>query len=344
MLEVSTGSRLHFGLFELAAGQPRRYGGLGMMVSDPGWVLEFSPGSGRITQSTDKPVDDLLQRIQTIRSSAEDTNRDSILDICVRQSVPLHCGLGAGTQLAAATCFGLAHYPSHNDHQPRQGTASPALMDINTLMHRSHRGKRSSIGLFGFMHGGLIMDAGHHPLPDRQATEDQQRTIVAERVLTPDAWRIVTIAASETVAITGEAESQLMDQAARMPNPHRDRMFDLAQHSLVHAQSGDFASFVDGLQTYLDLAGQLFANCQGGQYHGAAATEAAALARQCGLRAVGQSSWGPTIFGFAEHQQAAEDICRSLYMRCPKDWNVCITQPMNSPARWRWRNTEECSH
>ncbi|MFO1063791.1 MAG: hypothetical protein U0892_07995 [Pirellulales bacterium] len=36
VLEVQTSSRLHFGLVELAADAPHRFGGLGLMVKHPG--------------------------------------------------------------------------------------------------------------------------------------------------------------------------------------------------------------------------------------------------------------------------------------------------------------------
>src|SRR5690606_14699868 len=41
-LEIRTGCRLHFGLMELAAGQPLRFGGMGLMLEEPGFVLRFS--------------------------------------------------------------------------------------------------------------------------------------------------------------------------------------------------------------------------------------------------------------------------------------------------------------
>ena len=42
LLEVRTGCRLHFGLMELADGRPLRFGGLGLMLDQPGWHLRFS--------------------------------------------------------------------------------------------------------------------------------------------------------------------------------------------------------------------------------------------------------------------------------------------------------------
>ncbi|MEZ6077977.1 MAG: hypothetical protein R3C56_20595 [Pirellulaceae bacterium] len=42
VLHLQTGCRLHFGLIELAAGEPMRFAGLGLMLDQPNFELAFS--------------------------------------------------------------------------------------------------------------------------------------------------------------------------------------------------------------------------------------------------------------------------------------------------------------
>ncbi len=59
-------------------------------------------------------------------------------------------------------------------------------------------------------------------------------------------------------------------------------------------------------------------------------------AQECGLKAVGQSSWGPTVFGFAETASDAERIARQVTEQCSvpiaKWW---VTKAMPHGAHFR---------
>ncbi len=72
LIEVTTGSRLHFGLLELASEQPLRFGGLGVMLDEPGWVLRCS-----ILQDAD--ADDLA-RIPRLRGGLSWSVRACVAD------------------------------------------------------------------------------------------------------------------------------------------------------------------------------------------------------------------------------------------------------------------------
>ena len=323
MLEVSTGSRLHFGLLELAVGQPLRFGGLGLMLNEPGWRLRFGSDSGVPNASchASEPITtDIEARIEQVRERLQrQFGRDLDTNIGVLQTLPLHSGLGAGTQLAAAVAIGLSLYAKL--------TTEPT---IDELIHFSGRGKRSGIGLFGFMHGGLILDEGHSP--------DGLRSLRANSVALNCDWRIVLITPDQIEAVTGGYETSLMERLGQTRNTNRERMYALAKRSQEWADvDGGFAKFTEALQEYVDAAGQLFAAGQGGMYNGKSVSRAVELAKETGLRAVGQSSWGPTVFGFAEHQGEAEQTAIKLTELRPNErWQIRICTPARQGASWRW--------
>ena len=127
-----------------------------------------------------------------------------------------------------------------------------------------------------------------------------------------------------------------MAELGSLPNPRRDDMLALAQEAFNLApQSGAFVDFTRCLDQYMELAGQLFSRYQGGLYNGAEVAAAVECARRVGLRGIGQSSWGPTVFGFAENQTMAEHYAAQLSDLRP-DWWVQVSTPAKQAAEYRW--------
>ena len=345
LLEVSTGSRLHFGLLELAAGERLRFGGLGLMLDEPGWILRFaSPDSSSATPLTElemspSRLSDIAARIEQVRERlCQQTGRAHAAQVSILKSLPLHSGLGAGTQLATAIALGLVLAENSASHAAEPTFNSSFKPTLDELIRWSGRGKRSGIGLFGFLHGGLIVDEGHASISDGPPDLESGRAIYATSSLLPAEWRVVLVTPDCVPEVTGGYEANLIQQLGESPNPRRERMLELAKRlqELTRLQ-GSFHDFTESLQEYVDAAGQLFAAGQGGMYNGAAVTEAVELAKQSGLRAVGQSSWGPTVFGFAEDAGVAQRIADRLQELRPNErWQIRICTPARQGASWRW--------
>ncbi len=77
------------------------------------------------------------------------------------------------------------------------------------------------------------------------------------------------------------------------------------------AASGNFVEFGESLYRYGYQAGMLFAKRQGGPYAGRRATELVDWIRGQGIRGVGQSSWGPTIFALLADAQMRQRLFRA---------------------------------
>lgn len=369
LLEVRTGCRLHFGLLELAEGHPLRFGGLGLMLDQPGWHLQFSSQSidpratcGDRASSdfeSDQPTvgghpvpgastaaeDEVAKRIARVLNSASNTQ------VHVARALPLHSGLGAGTQLAAALVAGqlldqLARQPFAQQSWDESGSASAASkwqsisrtlpqLDARQLASLSGRGLRSAVGLQGFLCGGLILDEGYH-------ATGAPRPIHTQRLTLPEAWRVVLVRPTDFTGVSGDQESQLLDNIAQAENPHRDEMHSIANKvmsDIAHSIQPDFTSVMQQLEAYMRLAGALFAEQQGGLYNGPAVATAAAQASRAGLYGVGQSSWGPTVFGFCPDEQSAQVIAEQL-RQLPQQYAITIAHPTAHGAQWRVRSKE----
>ncbi len=325
MLEVSTGCRLHFGLLELAEGERLRFGGLGLMLDEPGWKLRFGECASE-SSVFDSLQPEVADRIEQVRERLRrEFHKPFNASVCVKQVLPLHSGLGAGTQLAASAALGL--------FLAQFSEADKSQLDVNELVRWTGRGKRSGIGLFGFVHGGLILDAGHS---ESEASETG-RSVSATSTAISAEWRVVLITPDQTPVVTGNYEASLIERLGQEPNPARANMFALATRIQACGSRVDgFTEFTALLQEYVDSAGKMFAASQGGLYNGEAVAHAVDLAKRAGLRAVGQSSWGPTVFGFASDAETAEQIAARLRdLRPNSQWQVQISSAARRGCEWQ---------
>jgi len=364
LLEVRTGCRLHFGLMELAAGAPLRFAGLGLMLKQPGYQLTLEEGQAASITVQAGEADELQQRIRAVidlrLSSAGPAHLARLAGCCVQvqQALPLHSGLGAGTQLACAVATGLELWlrqPSNSagenpafstqvqDESLANSAAGltvddegwqslPADWTARDLLRFAGRGLRSAIGLSGFQYGGLLLDEGYsHDTGGNLA----QRPLAAMATVLNSEWRVVLLIPNGAKRVHGRREAALIDQLGRTPHAHAQRMLELARQAFQVVQvGGDFDQFTDCLEQYMHLGGQLFGPFQNGLYNGPQITEAVELARLAGLQGVGQSSWGPTVFGFAEDPKRAERMAQQLSLWRPT-WTITTATPADTGAQVR---------
>lgn len=315
---------------ELAAGEQLRFGGLGLMLDEPGWVLRFGAGAD-LASSNSADASDIEARIEVVRQRLrEHFQKPFEIKVSVQRQLPLHSGLGAGTQLAAAAALGFVLAEANADVV--QSVQRPTIDD---LVSWTGRGKRSGIGLFGFLNGGLILDEGHRATNSVDGTNP--RAVCATSMMLPADWRIVLITPDQMPSVTGSYEASLIERLGETPNPNRERMFAAAREIISLAGAPDsFDDFTAVLQDYVDAAGRMFMAGQGGLYNGDAVARAVELAKQAGLRAVGQSSWGPTVFGFASDVASAQQMAAEISETRPSArWQVRVCSAARQGVTWR---------
>ncbi len=314
-----------------------RYGGLGLMLDAPRLCLRWHPaqGSHHDVQPVCLAADGEVQRrvklahlhaLSTLSKDSTYPLQPPVGTIEVVECPPLHSGLGVGTQLAAA----VATLTAVAIQQALGIDTSPFIDGPAGLAQLSGRGKRSAIGLHGFQRGGLVRDLGYTSSTD-MVTFDSSRPIATEHGLLPPDWMVVLLTASSSGDVHGPMEDQLINQAATQPNPAREEMLTLAAQVMLAAQNDDFSGFTGALDQYMDFASQLFENVQGGRYRDQRTAERVALFRSAGLQGVGQSSWGPTVFGFAPNLERAQTAADSLTQSIQSDSvKIIVARPKSS--------------
>jgi len=333
MFGVHAPSRLHFGFLSLPLADPqtahwpdlegqlvlpaRRFGGVGLMIQAPGTRLRVEPAP---TWSAEGSLAEraLAFARQFLRTFPPESVGDPPCPhrILVEHCAPEHMGLGTGTQLGLAVAQALA-----------QAFALPAG-EVSQLARRVGRGQRSALGIHGFAQGGFLVEAG-------KRRPDDVAPLVA-RVDFPNAWRIVLLLPPWAKGLHGMMESQAFSHLSeRTGLAETDALCRLALLGMLPALAEqDLMAFSEALYDFNRRVGEAFRPVQGGTYTHPQTADVAAFVRQHGIRAVGQSSWGPAIFAIVEDSERAEDLSsrlRTEFALAPAE--VVVTAASNQGAR-----------
>lgn len=289
---VRAPSRLHFGMFSFGDPTLRQFGGAGVMIDHP--LLELHVARAERDEFHGPSADRIRALVEQLRKTNWAGRLPPLRFETLAAPRP-HTGLGTGTQTALAIVAAVMNL------------LNEPLSDAATLAQLAGRAKRSAVGLYGFLQGGLIVEAGRLP-HDAVAP-------LAAHVDLPEAWRFVLICPRAGQGLSGENERSAFASLPAVPRALTDQLCRIALLDLVPAaRSGDFAGFSEALYHFGHAAGQCFKSHQAGIY---ATDELAALVtrvRAAGVAGVGQSSWGPTLFTLHPSAGAAEQFvqqCRS---------------------------------
>ncbi len=284
---VTAPARLHFGMLDPAGLGARRFGGFGVGIESPRVVVSVRPRPGDEVVVTGRQADRARTFVQRARSRL---GIGGGVEVEVREAIPSHMGLGSGTKLGLAIARGLAELAGI--------AAGPEQLAV-----ASGRAARSSVGVWTFAAPGLVVEAG--------VTDEVSVSPLVARHPIPERWRCVLALPLGVEGLSGDAEQRffgrLRDSVAAEPSIARLLLSALLPGLLA----GDIDEFGVALTEIQREMGSIFASQQGGVFHPRAAPLVDAL-QTMGVGAVGQSSWGPTVYGIVDGPERAADVVDRL--------------------------------
>ncbi len=273
-----------------------------MMVDHPGCVVECRKSSHDDVSVVENELPEIskqqihsqvLETLEACRNAWSPANRHAHCQVNVCRLIPLHAGFGSGTQLRLAVARGW-----RITHDLDAGTPEE-------LARVCGRGKRSTIGLWGFEWGGFLVDAGQ-----RMSGEMGD---LALRVEFPPEWHVLLMTPPTDKAICGSREDSWMAQLAPMPEEHSGEHSRIVLTEILPALRGRvILDFRSALQAFGDKVGDFFAQVQGGRFSHSQSAEIVEHLQQIGINGVVQSSWGPTLCAFFEDAQSAESAHEAM--------------------------------
>ena len=284
---IEAPARLHFGFLDLDGALGRRFGSLGLTISDVATRLlvreaeqvnVVGESSGRVK----KYLTNFLSR-KGLATSYE---------IEIKSKIPDHSGLGSGTQLALAVGAAIA----------KLSDLDCELTDIATLLNR---GARSGIGIGAFQKGGFLVDAGRD-------TESKVPPIVS-RLEFPLNWRVLLVLDESIQGVHGQDE---ITSFSSLPPFSSDTAARLCRYVLMQILPAIYEKNIElfnlGIYELQRSMGEYFASAQGGRYTSKLVGNVISYLESLGVKGVGQSSWGPTGFAFFDSETQAHTLMREL--------------------------------
>lgn len=281
---VEAPARLHFGVLDLRGSLGRRFGGLGAAVPAPSLLLEARPAA-----AVDARGPDASRAAEFARRFLAHHGLSDGVELVVHRAIPAHSGLGSGTQLGLAVARALAELRGLPTDPPALALAVG-------------RGRRSAIGTWTFGFGGFIVEGGRQPGSEAIAP-------LLARLDIPERWRCVVAVPPGVPGLSGEAEAAAFDRLPPPPEAEVERVSHLVLMQLLPALAeGDLPAFGDALSRVQRLTGAWFAPSQGGVFAPGAGVQLIERMIDWGVPGVGQSSWGPAIYGIVEGPEAGAKL------------------------------------
>jgi beta-ribofuranosylaminobenzene 5'-phosphate synthase len=313
---VEAPARLHFGVLDLRGEGGRWFGGIGAAAAVPQLVVSVSDAA-----SFEGEGPDAERAVEFARRFLAHHGLRGGARVHVHQALPRHAGLGSGTQLALAVARALADL---------HGLPS----DARGLARAAGRARRSAVGTWIFANGGLVLEGG------RPIDRDDCGPLIA-RLPFPAEWRsVIAIPHAADPGLSGATEDAAFASLPAPPLRDVERVAHVVLMRLLpSAADGDLHEFGRALTEVQTITGSWFSSIQGGPYTSGPSAELVRRMPDWGALGVGQSSWGPAVYGLVEGDEAARDLAARARTFLDGRGEIHVGPFQNTGARvWRSQN------
>jgi beta-ribofuranosylaminobenzene 5'-phosphate synthase len=330
MIEVRTCARLHLGLLDNNGEQGRLYGSIGLAVSRPNLLLRAEKADSLLVEGLERErVATFAQRFINHYGAPAGAHLNLV------NSIPAHVGLGSGTQLGLAVGAALARLAG-------------LPLSTHEIAPAVGRGLHSGIGIATFQHGGFVLDGGRCIISNPSGSSipsEKNRQIDISRVPPvlmkypmPKDWFFVAAIPETNQGLSGEKEYRAFLQLPEAPARVVERIsWVLLMKMLPALIEKDILGFGQALTSIQYMVGDCFASVQGGRFSNPISEKMVDFFLNRGAAGVGQSSWGPTVYGLIQGRDQARQLARQaqIYLAEIGGGQTFCVQPHNRGAQVR---------
>ena len=292
---VKAPARLHFGFIDLDGSMGRIFGSIGLAVDEPRIILEAAAA-----KSLSVSGDESDRALALARRFLRHYDIRQGVHLTIKEAIPAHVGLGSGTQLALAIAAALSRVFSID-------------ADVRELAAVMQRGRRSGIGVGVFERGGFVVDGGRRLSAIASTWDPGSLPPTIVRHPFPKDWTFVVAIPHVGRGLSGDAELQAFRRLPSGLGTGAGRLSRVVLMQMLPALvEGDAAAFGRSLTAVQGIVGSWFRAVQRGWFARAEGTELAGVMSRCGALGVGQSSWGPTVYGMAADHERGSAIERQV--------------------------------
>lgn len=282
-IKIKTPSRLHLGILDLNGNLGRLYGSIGVAIEKPNLILEM-----RSAERLEVCGDGRDVVINLIKKFSRFYRIKPKVMVELRKWIPEHVGLGSGTQLALAVATSLSGIYK---------------LDATTreLAMAMERGILSGIGIAAFEVGGFVIDSGINVL-------DPMPPQVVFHHLFPENWSFVVAIPRVKRGFSGIKEREAFKRIIPAPEKIPAQICRIVQMKMLPSLiEEDIETFGRSLSEIDKKTGLYFKDVQSGIYREKISQRLIEFMLDFGSYGVGQSSWGPTVYGLTKKKES-EDL------------------------------------
>ncbi len=279
---VSASGRLHLGLVKTSS-KPE-YLSAGLSLVEP--VCKV-----RVTKCDDEPdtghhTKRVTNALNAVCDALKIENRFSVKFI---DRLAVHSGFGSGSRHDLCVAKGVAQLA-------RKRVMAMQLAEI------LGRGTRSMMGIALFSKGGFAIEAG---------------ATISHSYIPPE-WRVILInpkiEKSDKTYIHGQTEDSMISNSFALSLRSGSKISGSVRKEMLGSIcENDFKRFELAVNYLQNQAVKQFGSFQGGSASTNSGRMILEFMKKRGLKAIGQSSWGPTVFALAPSEDAAESIIKELF-------------------------------
>lgn len=312
---VKTPARLHFGLIDMNGDMGRFFGGLGVGIDWPNVILEAEHSES--FSVTGKKAELAASFAKRFLEAYKITDN---VCIQIKEAIPEHAGLGSGTQLALAVSSALS----------KLFQVKASTQELSLAMGRM---KRTGVGTAIFEQGGFVVDGGK-TMNNGVVVPDSLPPLIFRQPF-PEDWKFVVAVPDVKKGLAKTEEKNAFAQVPKMPAELVGRICHLIVLKLLPALvDRDIEVFGDALTTIQVVVGDYFADVQGGTFSSSAAAAGIDFMKAHGAYGVGQSSWGPAVYGLVQGDTQAKKLQSEVesFLQDNGGGHVFVANPNNKGA------------
>ena len=282
---IDSPARLHLGFMELNDSNPRVFGSIGLAITNFKFkqTIQLNKDFDVICHNTG-----IKLRIEEIIKLFSKNYKIKKCRLSVSDFIPLHKGLGSGTQVSLCTGFLLSSFNNLN-------------LSIENISKFLGRGQRSGVGVETFKSGGFIIDTGKQ----KSSISPPQKLI---DIKWPKDWQIILITNTNVSGLHGKKESKEFTKLKNVSsNFAKENCFNLLMKVIPGLLENDFYTFANGIQKIQENMSEIFYGNKN-KFSNHNISKIFKFVREKKYIGFGQSSWGPTGFIFCENRKKREEI------------------------------------
>ncbi len=289
IFEINSPARIHIGFLDLNFNSKRKFGSLGLTISDFFFKIRIEKSQRIEVISNCLSIKKKTTRIiEFLKLKKKISN----FRITIINKMPLHNGFGSGTQLTLSVGYLINEFFNLN-------------MNVNQIANIFNRGVRSGIGIESFKRGGFNIDVG-------KLDGSNSPPLNILNLKWPKEWKILLIMDQNIVGIHGKKELKEFKELKKSKFTNSNSNFkSLVMNIIPGIIEENFIEFSNGLREIQDNMSKIFYGNKN-KFASSIIAKIFLNLKINGINCFGQSSWGPTGFIFFENSKKRNELLKYL--------------------------------